>query len=168
MSTRYFVLLLLGLFDLYIFYKIFTPLTVYPVYFLLEALFGAELITKTQIASQGIIIELVEACIAGAAYYFLTILNMTTPMPRNKRAKSLIFLFSSFLVLNIIRIIVFSILYSNSFIYTDILHKSVWYFGSTILLIIVWFANVKIFHITNIPIYTDFRNLIDYIKRKKK
>lgn len=166
LSARYFVLIVLGLFNLYLFYKTFTPLTVYPVFLILKALFGAELITGTKIYTQGIVIELVKACIAGAAYYFLTILNMTTPMSNSKRIKSLVFLFSSFLVLNIVRIIIFTVLYSNGFRYFDILHKSVWYFGSTILLLIVWFVNVRIFHISNIPVYTDFKNLIDYIKNK--
>jgi len=166
-AARYLVLIILGLFNLYLFYKIFTPLTVYPTYLILKLLYGAELINSTQIAFEGIVIKLVKACIAGAAYYFLTILNMTTPMVKNKRIKSLVFLFLSFLVLNILRIIIFSVLYSNEFIYLDILHKSIWYFGSTIILIVVWFINVKIFNINNIPIYTDFKKLMMDVRRKR-
>lgn len=164
--VRYFVLIVLGLFNLYLFYKIFTPLTVYPVFLILKELFGAELIASTKIYTRGIVIELVKACVASAAYYLLTILNMTTPMSNSKRIKSLVFLLLSFLVLNIARIIIFTVLYSNGLRYFDILHKGIWYFGSTILLIIVWFTNVRIFHIKNVPVYTDFKGLIDYIKRK--
>src|SRR3989338_3173367 len=166
LSARYLVLILLGLFNLYLFYKVFTPLTVYTVFLILKVLFGAELIASTKISSLGITISLVEACIAGAAYYFLTILNFTTHMSIKKRIKGLTFLYSSFLILNIIRIVVFTYLYSIGFTYTDPLHNGVWYFGSTFLLVLVWFVNIRIFHIKSIPIYTDLRNLIQDIKRK--
>ena len=39
--------------------------------------------------------------------------------------------------------------------------------GSAIILIVVWFINVKIFNINNIPIYTDFKKLMMDVRRKR-
>ena len=97
--VRYGLLLILGLFNLWIFYKIFTPLTVYPVYWILYALdSGTTLLAGNNIFFAGHYAELVSACIAGAAYYLLLILNLTTPMKLEKRVKSLGLLFGGFAV----------------------------------------------------------------------
>ena len=133
---RYLLLVLLGLGNLYIIYLILTPITIYLIYFALKLASDPILISNT-ILLNGYSIELIPACIAGAAYYLLFILNLTTPMQLEKRIKSLIFLVFSFLILNIIRIIFFIILVINQFQYFDVSHKIVWYFGSTILLVLV-------------------------------
>jgi hypothetical protein len=125
-------------------------------------------LTKFNILGDQIL--LVEACIAGAAYFFLLILNLSTPMRLKKRYMSLIFLIFGFLIANILRIAVFSILYLEKFVYFDFAHASVWYFGSTLFVVALWFINVKIFKIEEIPIYSDFKSLFAIafnIKKKK-
>ena len=165
---RYALLVLLGLGNLYIIYLILTPVTLYLVYFALKLIADPILISNA-ILLKGYLIELIPACIAGAAYYLLLILNLTTPMDIEKRIKSLIFLVISFLILNTIRIIVFIILIINQFRYFDVSHKAVWYFGSTVLLVLVWFVNMRLFKIKAIPAYTDLNNLykLRLIKRKR-
>ncbi len=163
---RYVILALLAIPNLFLFYFIFTPLTVYSVFFALKP-FGAVMISQSLLNLNGILIELIPACIAGAAYYFLLVLNLTTPMTPKKRAKSIIFLFASFLVLNVIRILLFTWLLLSGFQYFNLAHKAVWYFGSTLLLIIIWFANIYLFKIKEIPVYSDFLALFRETKRKK-
>lgn len=165
---RYFLLLILPLGNLWLFYTVFTPATIYPVYWILHKLVGAELLIGNVLFIKGYYAEVIGACIAGAAYYFLAILNLSTPMKIGKRVKSLIFLFVTFLVLNIIRIIIFAELFSVGYRYFDITHALVWYFGSTILVVLVWFANILLFNVNAVPIYTDVSALFRAIKHEGK
>jgi len=167
---RYGLLLVLGVPNLFLFYFIFTPLTTYPVFAILKLIDpSAALISLTNpsISFNGIIATLVPACIAGAAYYFLMVLNLSTPMPIKKRIWSLVFLFGSFLVLNIIRIVIFANLYANDVPGTSFTHTATWYFGSTLLLLVIWFSNVHLFRIKHIPLYSDIRSIILDIKRQR-
>lgn len=162
---RYIVLIILPLSGLFIFYWIFGNLTIYPSYLIIKTWSAnAVLLGENTIFYNGHYIEIVSACIAGSAYYLLLILNLTTPMQTKKRIKSISFIIISFLILNIFRIVIFAHLYDSGFNYFDLAHKAVWYFGSTFLVVLIWFANVFIFRIHAIPIYTDVRNIIRSIK----
>jgi exosortase/archaeosortase family protein len=165
MFFRYALLIILALGNLALFYKVFTPLTVQPTFIVLESLYNAVLLEGNVIFFKGFYVEIIPACVAGAAYYFLTILNLTTPMNISKRIKSLAFLAISFLILNTLRIIIFAMLLFKGYQYFDLTHNLTWYFGSTILVVIIWFVNVYKFKIENIPVYTDLGNLIKGIKK---
>ena len=156
---RYVLLAILPLGSLYIFYLIFTPLTVYPAYWVFNALYGAKLLLGNIIYFKGYYAEIIGACVAGAAYYLLLILNLTTPMHIKKRIKSILFLLLTFLIINITRIVIFGLLFSKGFKYFDLAHELVWYIGSTLIVVVVWFANVWLFKIREIPIYTDMLHL---------
>jgi len=156
---RYVLLAILPLGSLYIFYAIFTPLTVYPAYWAFNMLYGAKLLVGDIIYFKGYYAEIVGACVAGAAYYLLLILNLTTPMRVKKRIKSILFILFSFLIINIVRIIIFGMLFSKGYQYFDLAHELVWYIGSTLIVVIVWFANVWLFKIRAVPIYTDMLHL---------
>ena len=188
---RYSILLILGLGNLFIFYLIFTPLTVYPVLDLISKFYDSSLLSgnpspacdlatnlfpfikniacmDTTIFFKGYFASIVPACIAGSAYYLLLILNLSTPMDRKQRLKGLFLLISSFLFLNIIRIFSFALLYANKgFELFNIAHVATWYFGSTILVIFLWFVNIFLFNIKSIPIYSDFKFIINEIRGKK-
>ena len=189
---RYFILLILGIGNLFIFYTIFTPLTVYPVFAILDSSYGAELlrgdvtkacdlltninapniITKsacinTTIFFKGYFASIIPACIAGSAYYLLLILNLTTPMEKRKRTYNLLFITISFLVLNIIRIATFAAIFANKgFEIFNLAHAATWYFGSTVLVILIWFSSVLLFKIKTVPIYTDVKTIINQIKKR--
>ena len=137
---RYLLIILLGLGNLWVIYLIFSPLTFYTVLFILN-LFSKTYVSASTMYSSEFIIELVKPCIAGAAYYFLIILNLSTPMPLKDRINSFLSTICIFFLLNIGRIILFTFLYAKDFAYTDIFHKLTWYFGSTVLLLIIWFSN---------------------------
>ena len=169
--SRYVVLLLFGLFNLALFYIIFTPLTIYPVVWILTLVdSGTTLLEGNLIFFRDVpeLIEIIPACVAGAAYYLLLILNLTTPMNTKTRVKSISFLLLSFLVLNIVRILIFIAIAASGSQYFDVAHRFVWYFGSTVLVVLLWFLNVWIFKIKNIPIYTDIKNIFGDVFSGKK
>lgn len=165
--TRYLLLIIVALGSLYLFYLVFTPLTIYPVFLFLKLKYHAVLLAGNIIFFKGYYAEIINACIGGAAYYLLTILNFTTPMKFAKRIKSLLFIFALFLVLNILRIIIFAMLLTSGYQYFDLTHQITWYFGSTILVVVVWFINIYLFKINSIPIYTDLMNIAREITKSK-
>ncbi|MEK6915685.1 MAG: pacearchaeosortase [Nanoarchaeota archaeon] len=186
---RYLLLLLLSVGNLSIFYLIATPLTVYPVLGAIELFYDGTLLPstptrtceifqdtfiqniacmKTTIFFKDYFANIIPACIAGSAYYLLLILNLTTPMSRLKRIKSLFFLMFSFLFFNILRIFSFAMLFVNkNYEIFNIAHIASWYFGSTILVVILWFANVLIFKINSVPVYADIKMILNKIKGGK-
>lgn len=160
-------LILLGLmFILPLIYKIFTPLTTYPVLWLLKLfLNNVSLNYNVIIINQETFIEMVSSCIAGSAYLLLLIINLAVPMQFKKRLCSIALSFLILLVLNILRIFFLSLLYYNNASFFNFTHKLFWYALSTIFVVGIWFLMVKIFSIKEIPIYSDLKNI--YLKIKQ-
>lgn len=157
---RYIFLALIALPNLYIFYFIFTPLTVYPIYFMLSLFFEASLIGNIVLVNNETAIHLIEACIAGSAYYLLLILNLSTAGIKLKKRVGMILLsFASLLIINLIRIFLLSLLFISGSLWFDFTHKLFWYSLSVIFVIAIWFAEVRIFKIKNIPVYSDIKFL---------
>jgi exosortase/archaeosortase family protein len=167
--ARYFVLLLLGLFNLKLIYAVFAPLTIRPAFGIILLIYdNAALLWDNVLFFNGSYIQIISACVAGAAYYLLLILNLSTPMRTGKRTKSLLFVLTVFLVLNIARIVAFAVLSASGSQYFDLTHKLTWYFGSTLMVVMIWFVNVRLFKIKDIPVYTDAKKIYEdtYLKRK--
>lgn len=164
--TRYLITVVLGVF-LSIFYIIFTPLTAYSVYFILK-FFYPVVLQANKLIIQSAAIVLIPACIAGSAYYLLLILNLLTPMKLGTRLKAIIFSFITFLIINIIRITVFSYLYLEGFQYFDLAHLFFWYVLSIVFVFLIWIAEIKIYKIKEIPVYTDLKFLLSLTKRGRK
>jgi exosortase/archaeosortase family protein len=164
---RYLILIFISIPNLYIFYLIFTPLTIYPVYFILN-LFFEVFIQENTLSINGFSIEIIKACVAGSAYYLLLILNLSIPkINLKKRLNMILFAFSSLLILNILRIFLLTsllLIYPSLF---NITHKLFWYLISIIFVIAIWFTEVKIFKIKQIPIYSDIKLLIKQINKPK-
>jgi len=156
---RYLILVILAVPNLFIFYFIFRPLTLYPVYFLFGLFFNPSLVGNI-IVFKGIAIELINACIAGSAYYLLLILNLSTPKIKLKKRIKMIFLsLGFFLIVNILRIFLLGVFFIKGYYFFSIVHELFWYFGSTILVVAIWFAEVKLFKIKEIPFYSDVKFL---------
>ena len=164
--VRYLVLLLLAFPNLALFYIIFTPLTIYLVFWILNIFFNITL-SSPFIIFESFRVEIIDACVAGAAYYLLTVLNLSTPMRTKVRVKALLFSFAALLILNIIRIVALVLVFIYGVNYFDITHKFFWYALSSIFVVIIWFAEVKLFKIGNIPIYTDLKYLYEKSKFRK-
>lgn len=163
LMSRYIILLAFGI-GISLFYEVFTPLTIYPVYAILSIFYDAFLY-ETLIIINGYGIEIVGACIAGSAYFLLLALNLAIPMKPKTRANSILFLFGSLLIINILRIVIFGTLFVGEFTLYDELHLLVWYFMSGIIIFILWVANIKIFNIKEIPGYTDMKLLWKQVKK---
>ena len=141
------------------FYLIFTPLTVYPSFLFFNYAFNGFLVSPTVIFFKGYYAQIIPACVAGSAYFLLFVLIMATPMSYQTRTKSFIFLGGSFLIVNIVRIIIFGSLLFQGYQFFDIAHLAFWYFGSTLMVVGLWFANVFLLKIEAIPFLTDMQSL---------
>ena len=159
--VRYIILILVAIPNLWIFYKVFAPLTVYPVYFLLKTFFSATLFPdRIILIGNTISIELIDACIAGSAYYLLLILNLSVPKIKiSRRIYMIFFAFLSFLLVNVVRIFLLGTLAVYKSPLLVLAHMLFWYLLSTIFIVAIWFAEVKIFKVKEIPIYSDVKFL---------
>jgi len=164
---RYILLILIAI-PHNLIYAILTPITIFPVLGILSLFYPGIALQGTSMLINNNVIGIISACIAGSAYYLLLILNLSTPMPIKIRIKSLAFMLVSLLVLNILRLVIFIALFVSGFSYFDITHKLSWYFGSTLLVLLIWFANVYLFKIKGIPAYTDIMSFVKEIRGKKK
>lgn len=165
--VRYSILIILGIFII-VFYKIFAPLTIYPVYFILNLFYNASFSGNIFLIN-GIVIEIIEACIASSAYYLFVILNLSTPSIKfNKRINMLLMAFLFFLVLNVLRIVFLSVLYLSGSGLFDFTHELFWYLISVVFVVGIWFFQVKHYRIKAIPFYSDLRNIYNFSIFKKK
>lgn len=162
---RYIILVIVALPNFWLFYIIFTPLTVYPVYLILKLFFEATLSSNMIfLGNLETPIEIIGACIAGSAYYLLLIFNLSVPnIDISKRIKMISFAFVSFLIVNILRIVALSAVFVFKPNIFDITHKLSWYIGSIILVVGIWFIEVKKFNIKGIPFYSDIKDLSKHI-----
>lgn len=171
--VRYLILILAALPGMGLFYLIFSPLTIYPVFGLLSLFFDASFCNACNVANTILVnqfsIEIIGSCIAGSAYYFLLILNLATPNIKIKpRLKMLFGGFLVFLVMNILRIFFMSLMYINGSALFDFAHKLIWWIGTTIFVLAIWFIEVKMFKVKEIPFYSDVQFLYKGTKKKRK
>jgi len=146
------------------FFSLFLPfLTIKISYFIIN-LFNSAILDGNIISFQGQAIEIVPACVAISAYYFLLILNFSVPMPLKKRIYSLLYSFLVFFLINILRITVFSFILLKSKDLFQTIHFIFWFGLSSIIVILIWFSEVKIFKIKEIPIYNDIKLFLRVIK----
>ncbi len=155
---RYSILILSALPNLALFYFLFTSLTIYGAYFLFSLFLPVSLSGSFIILREDFVISIIPACVAGAAYYLLFILNMSIPNIRFfKRIFLILTAFFSFFIINILRILFMGMLYFYDAPFFDFLHKFLWYVGSVILIAGIWFLEVYFFKIKGIPFYSDLK-----------
>jgi exosortase/archaeosortase family protein len=165
---RYSLLIIFVLLSVKIFYTIFTPLTIYPVFFVLKQFFNSYLMGNF-IFVNNLPIEIIGPCVAGSAYLLLLMLNLSTPSIKlSKRLGITVFSFSLLLIVNILRIVLLSFMFVSGNSFFDMAHILFWYAGSVIFVVGIWFLSVKIFKVKEIPFYSDIKFLFDGSKLKKK
>lgn len=161
---RYALTLIISIFS-NIFYTIFTPLTIYPTYTILNIVKPSTLtdLTITFNSSQ---FTFIPACIAGTAYLILTILTLTTKGVKPlTRLKALLTSYSLLLLLNITRILVLIFIYifiSEQLFHT--LHLIFWHILSTVFVLLIWIVTIKLYKIKHIPFYSDIIYLLEKAK----
>ena len=164
--ARYIFLLLIGANNLYIIYLILTPLTLYVTTTIL-LIFTNPILQGNFIGLTNLTIQIVPACVAGSAFYLLLILIFSTadikPATRTKATLTAIAILFALNILRILALIPFA--KSN---YFQIIHWTIWYIVSTILVIATWFTIAKIYKIKSIPIYTDIKYLLKSRKKPKR
>ena len=165
--ARYLLLLAFGFFAMSLFYIVFTPLTVYPSYFLFKIFYNTSFLVKETIYFKNIALYIAPSCVAGAAYFLLTILNFTTPIPLFKRILSILFSYIAFLLINILRIFLFAVFFVSAFSLYNLTHLVFWYAISTLIVFFVWLLTIRIFSIEKIPFYSDFRFLYALTRKKR-
>lgn len=164
--TRYFLLLLAGMGNLYIFYKILTPITVRSAGAIIS-LFTRTTVIENMIFAKGVIIEIVPSCVAGAAFYLLFLLIFSTAEVKPKKRFMAIMTATAILfLLNITRITFLTLIVDKA--YFPITHWVLWNLASTIFVVAIWFFIVKIYQIKQIPVYSDIKYLASLIKPQKK
>lgn len=161
---RYLVLLIIVL-NLNLIYKIFTPLTIYSVSFLLRLIYPISVSGINIFINKTVMVEIVPACIAGAAYLLLLILNLFVPMKPKQRIYSILLSLGLLFLFNTLRIFIFSILLVNNFKFFDLTHKIFWYAISIIFVIGIWFLIVKLFKIKQTPIVSDVKYIFKRVKK---
>lgn len=161
LAARLLLAILLAVNSLAIFYFVFTPLTVFPSFWLIK-LFYPITIDGRMFFYSNFIIEIVNACVAGSAYYLFVLMNLTTKgIDIKTRIKAFVFGALSLLTLNVLRIVILVLILfgigSHAF---NQIHLSFWVVGSTIFVFGIWILTIKIFKIKEIPIYSDFKEVL--------
>ncbi len=165
---RYLLIFIAGLGNLSIFYKVFYPLTFHLSAFILSLIgdvvsfYALNLIMFNQTA-----IEIINACVAGSAYYLLLILILSLPNIKIlRRIFIFAFAFGVLLILNVLRIVFMGLIAGTS--YFESVHMLFWYFVSIVFVVGIWFLTVKLFSIKEIPIYSDLKYLLEKAKQPKR
>ncbi|MBT3642633.1 pacearchaeosortase [archaeon] len=154
---RYLFLVLLSIGNLAIFYKILTPLTVHTLNFFLS------LTQKTQVVGnrilmEGLAVDIIPACVAGSAFYLLTILIMSIPrIKSSKRVKIISVSFLALFIANIARLVfLVSITDLANF---EFIHWLFYNLLSVVFVVAIWVSIVKIYRVGGIPFYSDIKFL---------
>lgn len=154
---RYLILVGISIVGIGIFYKLFLPITLYPSYWAIDLFYSPILYGDTIFV--GIeSIQIIGACVAGSAYLFLLILNLATPKVKAMtRLKLTLFSFGTFLLINLLRIILLSYMFLGNSGNFEFFHELFWYLGSTLFVVVIWFVGVNHYKIYEIPFYSDLK-----------
>lgn len=155
----------LAVFCLPFFYKIFRPIT-YWLLFFFSSIFYNVSFNGNYLLVDSFSVELVDACIAGSAYLLLLLLNLLTPKIKFHK-RIFLFLVSSvmFLIINIFRLLVtIPFLGKNGF---ATIHITFW-FISIAFVVAIWFFCVRVFNLKEIPVYSDVKTILKFLKSREK
>jgi exosortase/archaeosortase family protein len=164
--ARYFLILLVGVGNLYIFYKFLTPLTIRAVAAILD-IFSNPFVMDNMIFLKKVIIEIVPACVAGSAFYLLFMLVVSTPdMDIKKRVLVLVTSFSLLFFLNTLRLVLLVPLTTTP--YFETIHWIFWHLISTVFVVAIWVSVVYIYKIKGVPVYSDIKFIASLLKPHKE
>lgn len=162
--ARYALILVAAASDFFVFYFVFGPLTVYPVH-LIIGVFSESFLIGDVLLVEGVPVKFVRACIAGSAYYFLFLLNLSTPgVEIGRRLRVLFLSFLSFLSFNVARILALIWLHFNGSSFFDDVHWFLWHFMSTLLVVGIWFFQIRRLGDGKVPVFSDVKFLIGRIR----
>jgi exosortase/archaeosortase family protein len=153
--TLRYILVIATIFILPLFYIIFKPLTLWFTYFILHFFYNVQ-VSGANLVFSNATIEIIDACVAGSAFFLLLVLNLVTR--EIKIAKRIyLFLFQALilLLLNVLRLVILIPMFLQNSASFDITHKLFWYVLSTIFVVLIWLFGAWLFKIKTIPAYSD-------------
>ena len=163
LAIRYLLIIAAALLGSYLYYALL-PITIYPVYFILNLFYSTSIIGNL-LVFDGKEIEIIRACVGASAISLLLILNLATPSIKMARRASLalasILLFLAF---NWTRIIILDYLYLEDYLLFGQMHLFSWYFASTVAVALIWIFCARCFNIKDIPFWSD----VSYLLKKSR
>ena len=156
-----FIMVLIG--SNFVYFLLFKP-TFYSSYLLL--LPYKPIIENNSLIIQNTKLEFVSACIATSAYLLLALLILLTKdINLKKGMKILITGVIILLIVNLLRIYILALILLKFGIDAfNNVHLFFWQILSTVFVFLLWIFLTKYFKIKNIPIYSDFNQLIKILK----
>lgn len=149
-----------------LFYVVFSPLTLWVSYGILQLFVDATL-TGTTILAGGKTLVFVQACTAASAYLLLALLILLT-RGISLRTGVKLFLLGSALIFaaNILRIqFLFYLLFAVGKNYFETLHLLIWKVLSSVYVAVVWIFLTWRFKIQETPLMSDFQYILKKIKK---
>ena len=164
--SRYLAVLILGTSNLYLIYKILTPLTIHTANLSIK-IFTPTVLVENIIQFNQTIIEIAPSCMAGSAFYLLLALILSTANIQPKtRFKAVLTALTVLFVLNIIRILILASLTATPNFET--IHFIFWHIVSTAFVVTIYIATIKYYKIKSVPILSDLKYLKGLTKTKHK
>lgn len=161
--SRYLVILIFGIGNMYLIYKILTPPTIHATNLLLSVFTQTTLIGNTIYFGQ-VIIEIAPSCVAGSAFYLLLILLFSTADIKPKtRLYAILTAIAILFVLNVTRILILAPL--TTLPNFETIHWVFWHIVSTVFVVTTYIATIKLYKIKSIPVYSDIKYLIGLTKK---
>jgi len=156
-----YLLALLVAFSNNIFYFIFSPLTLYFSFFILNIFYDITIVNSSIVFSD-ITFNFIPACTAATAYLLITELILLTQGIKIKKAiKMWLIGISSIYLMNIARIIILIQIYLRfGENYFNTVHMLFWHILSTLFVALVWIFLIEKYKVKRIPIYSDIKYLI--------
>ncbi len=113
-------------------------------------------------------LNFIPACTAASAYLLLILLTTTVDIDLKKALKVLGLGFFLILTANIIRIdiLIIALIESGSGLF-ETLHLFFWQILSTLYVVALWIFLTKKFKIKDIPVYSDFKRVLEIYKKSK-
>jgi len=141
-------------------------ITLYLSFFLLN-LFGPVFLIDNFIFFNNTIVQFIPECSASLAYYLLFFLIIITKdINFKKRIKMFLLGSLIILIINLIRIIILVLILDKyGFNLFNNLHILTWSILGSILVALIWIFLIKIYNISSIPFYSDFKYLIKKVYR---
>jgi len=152
-----YVLVALSFLIIPIFYIIFKPLTVGLVGLIMGIFYNVQVQGNILFFSRfNAYIEIVDACVAGSAYFLLFLLNLLTrEIKVLKRIYALLFSFACLFLINILRIVVIIPMFLSNSSWFDFTHKFFWFVLSVVFVALIWILTIRVFRISKVPVYSD-------------
>jgi len=151
-----------------VFYFVFKPIIVWLVYLLLGIFYNISVQGNVLLfPGFNMSVEIIDACIAGSAYFLLLVLNLLTrEISISKRIGLFLFCFLSLFFLNLIRLLILVPLFLSNSASFDFTHKVFWFVLSVVFVVLIWIFGTLIFKIKNIPVYSDIKEIVRRLETK--